>query len=136
VQYVPTTGVFEPRIRGHDGSHTFGAAAADDLASVLLLGQLSEERASGLNLGCGFVVRDSRTCPQYPCECPGYPDWQPSPARAGHHDPPPPPPPPPPEKPPPPPPPEKPLVPLPPEDAEWVAIQLLVVVANWCMDEK
>jgi hypothetical protein len=66
----------------------------------------------------------------------GYPDWQPSPVRAGHQDPPPPPPPPPPEKPPPPPPPEKPLDPLPPEDAEWVAIQLLVVVANWCMDEK
>jgi hypothetical protein len=44
---------------------------------------------------------------------------------------PPPPPPPPPEK----PPPEK---PLPPEEAAWLAlaIQLLVFVAKWCMDEK
>src|SRR5258708_35949672 len=51
---------------------------------------------------------------------------------AGHHDPPPPPPPPPPEK----PPPEKPLDPLPPGAAAWLAIQLLVFVAKWCMDEK
>jgi len=49
---------------------------------------------------------------------------------AGHHDPPPPPPPPPPEK------PEKPLDPLPPEEAACLAIQLLVFVAKWCMDEK
>ncbi len=60
---------------------------------------------------------------------------------AGHHDPPPPPPPPPPEKPPPPPPPEKTpprkrLDPLPPEAAEWFAIQVLVIVANWCMGAK
>ena len=81
---------------------------------------------------------------------------QPSPVCADHHDPPRPPPPPPPEEPPPPPPPEKPLPPPPPKkplpeeplpeeplpeeplrrtDAPW-AIQLFVVVAKWCMEEK
>jgi hypothetical protein len=65
------------------------------------------------------------------------PDWHPSSVRARHHDPPPPPPPPPPENPPPEnPPPENPLDPLPPEEAEWVAIQSLVVVAKWWMCEK
>ena len=72
---------------------------------------------------CGGIARNCQAS-GWACRCS---DWQPALLRAGHQDPPPPPPPPPPEK----PPPEKPLDPLPPEEAEWVAIQLLVAEANW-----
>jgi hypothetical protein len=43
-----------------------------------------------------------------------------------HHDPPPPPP----------PPPEKPLNPLPPVPDAWLAIQVFMFVAKWCIAEK
>jgi hypothetical protein len=97
-------------------------APADDLASALLARVWAGLRG----------LKNLRA--RYPSGCPGVPVPRIGGCHlcAGHHDPPPPPPPPPPEK----PPPEKPLEPLPPEEVEWVAIQVLVVVANWWMGEK